>query len=128
MGVYWRIRNPQLPFKPNAHILEVTAMFRTVPTGFPPSSDIEVISITPVTGRGCLKAFASVRWGDIEIHGLRVMQVSPKHALVQLPVIEYTTGEGEPAFASVLKIQNPVLDSAIRQAVFEAWRNLQSIT
>lgn len=97
---------------------------KSTPTAHTPASDIEVLSIKPVSRCGNLKAFVDIRIGALEIHGLRVVQQLGQRAYVSLPVVEYTRrDDGQRAFAPLIRIHDPVLDVAIRQAVLDAWHH-----
>jgi len=89
----------------------------------PTAMDIEVMDIKPLLRCGNLKAFADLRIGAIEIHGLRVVQQPGQRVYVQLPVVEYIRkDDGNRAFAPLIRIHDPTLDAAIRQAVMEVWQ------
>ena len=89
----------------------------------PTAMDIEVISIKPLLRYGNLKAFVSIRLDGIEINGIRIVQQPHQRPYVQLPVVEYTrSDDGQRAFAPLIRIHDPTLDAAIRQAVMEVWQ------
>lgn len=83
------------------------------------STLIEVIAIRPVPN-GNLRAFVSVRVGDITIHDCRIVQQPGQRPWVSLPQQEYTTRDGERKFSTVIELTEP-LRREVSRAVLAAW-------
>lgn len=98
-------------------------MFDALPTDTP-AYDIEVISIKRLKDCRSLKAFASIRFGGIEIHGLRIVQQPGQKAWVSLPQVEYNR-DGKKCYYPMITIHDKRLKAAITQAVLEAWHNFR---
>lgn len=84
-------------------------------------SDIEVIGIKPIMGRGNLKAFADIRIGALEIHGLRIVQQPGQRAWVSMPQAEYER-DGVKCYAPMVKIHDKTLKDAVANVVLMSWQ------
>ena len=83
---------------------------------------VEVLNIKRLSNYGNLKAFADIRIGALEIHGLRIVQQPNQRAYVQFPVVEYTRKDSsERMFAPLIRVNDKTLKEAIQQAVLLAW-------
>jgi DNA-binding cell septation regulator SpoVG len=91
----------------------------------PTVHDIEVLSVKTVQGQGNLKAFASIRIGALEIHGLRVVQQRGQRAWVSMPQVE-SERDGKKCYYPMMKIHDKGLKQAITEAVLEAWQKGES--
>jgi DNA-binding cell septation regulator SpoVG len=84
------------------------------------STLVELLSIRPVPNTSNLRAFASVRIGNITIHDCRIVQQPGQQAWVSLPQREYTTKGGERKFSAVIELSEPLRREVLR-AVLAAW-------
>jgi DNA-binding cell septation regulator SpoVG len=81
---------------------------------------IEVLAIKPIQNTRNLRAFASVRIGDITIHDLRIIQQEKQKAWVSLPQREYVNSDGQRRFSAVIEVSEE-LKRVVSDAVLTAW-------
>lgn len=86
----------------------------------PPLPEIEVLRITRLHNGGNLKAFVDIRFGDIELHSLRVVKEEHKRAWVSMPLFESEKAGKKQYFPAVV-LHNERLKEAIKDAVLTAW-------
>jgi DNA-binding cell septation regulator SpoVG len=82
---------------------------------------VEVLAITPSTNAGNIRAFVTIKIGEVTIHGLKVVQAPGQAAWCALPSKEYTSREGQRRFAPIIEITGP-LKEAVSKAVLAAWQ------
>lgn len=87
------------------------------------NNELEVLSITPVEGRGSLRAFVNLRLGDLILNDCRVIQEPGKHAWFSLPVLSYKTQYGTTQYRTFIQIVDENLKNRISEAVLSAWEN-----
>jgi DNA-binding cell septation regulator SpoVG len=82
-------------------------------------SKITVTKVTPINGNGNLKAFASVRLGDVlTIHDCRVIQQEGKQPFVSLP---QRKDEKTEKYYSIVYAEDKQFMEAVQQLVLAAW-------
>ena len=86
---------------------------------------VEILAIKPLTKPGNLKAFVSIRVGELIVHDLRVVQQSGQAAWVSPPQREYTDQQGQRKFYPVVEFAGK-LKEGITQAVLSAWTTEQA--
>jgi hypothetical protein len=81
---------------------------------------IKVIAIKPINS-GNFKAFADIEYGDLEIHGMRIVQQEGQAAYVAWP---QTTVEkdGKKNYWPVIK-STPEVKQPVQDAILAAWKN-----
>jgi DNA-binding cell septation regulator SpoVG len=84
------------------------------------NTSIEVVAIRPLPAAGNLKAFASVRLGDVTIHDCRVIQQPGQRAWVSMSQREYTTDDRERRFSVIVELTD-ALKKEVSRAVLAAW-------
>jgi DNA-binding cell septation regulator SpoVG len=92
----------------------------TMPEGVEARKRVEVVAIKPLSNKGSLSAFASVRLGGVTIHDCMVVQQFGQKAWVSLPQKEYTTRAGEKKYAPVIELSDN-LKKQVNEAVLTAW-------
>jgi len=70
----------------------------------PQTENIEILCITPVEGRGSLRAFVSIKIGTFIISDCRVIQEPSKKAWFSLPVLSYKTQYGTTQYRTLVQI------------------------
>ena len=80
---------------------------------------IKVIAIRPVNA-GNLRAFANIEYGDIEIHGMRIIQQDDQAAYVMWPQTE-NMKDGKKVYWPVIK-STPEVRQPVQDAVLAAWK------
>ncbi|GEM_PF-973630 len=83
--------------------------------------DIETLSITPVEGRGSLRAFVNIRIGDLIIHDCRIIQELGKKPWFSLPVLSYKNQYGTTQYRTLVQILDENLKNEISQVVLSTW-------
>lgn len=87
------------------------------------TEDVEILSITPVEGRGSLRAFVNLRIGDLIINDCRIIQEIGKGPWFSMPVLSYRDEHGTNRYRTIVQVINENLKNKISQAVLDAWRN-----
>lgn len=82
-----------------------------------PHPDIEVTAIRRLSGRGNLRAFASVRYAGMTMHGFRVIQQPGQRPYASLPQTE-SKGKFYPA----IQTDDHRLKDALKATVLSAWK------
>jgi len=85
--------------------------------------EIRVVSISPVSDRGALKAFVEIQVGSFLITDCRIIQENGKRLWVSMPVLSYKNEHGTARYKPLIKIEDKNLKNAIAQAVIKAWEN-----
>jgi DNA-binding cell septation regulator SpoVG len=89
------------------------------------STTVEVVAIHPLSTGSNLRAFASVRIGDIVIHDCRIVQQPNQRPWVSLPQREYLS-DGQKKYVPVVEVSD-ALKRQIRMLVLAEWeRTVQS--
>ncbi|MGH7963611.1 MAG: septation protein SpoVG family protein [Candidatus Binatia bacterium] len=83
------------------------------------SALVQVLAIKPLSNAGNLRAFASVKLGDIIIHDCRVVQQPGQRAWVSLPQCEYTR-DSEKKYAAIVELSD-TLKRELSHVVLTAW-------
>lgn|SRR5574341_1492004 len=84
---------------------------------------LEVLSITPVEGRGSLRAFVNIRCDDLVINDCRIIQEPGKKPWFSLPVLSYKTQYGTTQYRTLVQILDEHLKNRISEAVLSTWEN-----
>jgi DNA-binding cell septation regulator SpoVG len=85
---------------------------------------IEVIGVNLLAGTGPLRAFASVRLGDVIIHDCRVVQQAGQRAWVSLPQREYLH-DGQKKYTAIVELSES-LKREVSRFVLAAWERRAS--
>jgi DNA-binding cell septation regulator SpoVG len=80
---------------------------------------IEVISMTRIDS-GNLKAYVTVKIGEITIHDFRVIQQPNQRAYVSMPQRQYTTSDGQRGFRPLVDMPD-ALKQKVRDCVLAVW-------
>ena len=85
--------------------------------------NVEVLAIKPLTNTGNLRAFVSVRVGEITIHNCRIVQQPGQRPWVSLPQREYSTPDGQRKFAPLVELSES-LKRGISLTVLTQWEQM----
>jgi DNA-binding cell septation regulator SpoVG len=99
---------------------ERTATVMSMSQGADRGKTVEVLAIKPLSNKGSLRAFVSVRLGGVVIHDCRVVQRFGQKAWVSLPQKEFTTKAGEKKYAPIVELSDH-LKKQVNEAVLIAW-------
>ncbi len=83
--------------------------------------EIKIISISPVSDRGALKAFVEIQVGSFLITDCRIIQENGKRLWVSMPVLSYKNQHGSVCYKTLIRTNNENLKARISQAAIEAW-------
>jgi len=85
--------------------------------------EIRVVSISPVSDRGALKAFVEIQVGSFLITDCRIIQENGKRLWVSMPVLSYKNEHGTARYKTLIQISDKDLKNEISQAVLRAWES-----
>jgi len=80
---------------------------------------IEIVALKPLTNKGNLKAFASIRLGGVIIHDCRILQQPNQRPWVSLPQREFER-DGQKKYSAVVELSDP-LKREVSRLVLAAW-------
>jgi len=84
---------------------------------------IHIMKITPMIGKGNLKAFVDIVINDtISIYGCRVIQQEGQRPWVSMPQVEYQKN-GHKKYFAVVKILDEKLKEDINDAILTAYKD-----
>jgi len=87
------------------------------------NTKIHITKITPMIGKGNLKAFVDIVIDDIiSIYGCRVIQQEGQRPWVSMPQIEYQKN-GQKKYFAVIKILDKKLKEDIDDAILTAYKD-----
>lgn len=92
---------------------------------FNPDPDITVLNITPIEGRGSLRAFVNIRLGKLVISDCRIIKEPGKAPWVSMPVLSYRNEHGTALYKTLIQIVDSELKNLISRAVITAWEQKQ---
>jgi DNA-binding cell septation regulator SpoVG len=81
-----------------------------------PPPEIEVTKIRHLQGRGNLRAFVSIRYSGLVLHGFRVIRQPGQRPYVSLP-----QQESKGKFYPIIQAEDNGLSDAIKATVLSAW-------
>ena len=117
----WDKDNPAAPG--SARGARITNQSTTRGQGTTPAGSvqaIEVLSIRRLDGSGNVKAFASIRIGEITIHGAKIVQQDGQKEWLAPPDKPWTGRDGEQKWSPVVELTKP-LRLRVEAVVLDAW-------
>jgi len=87
------------------------------------SEKIEVIEITPLTDRGALKAYVTIRAGECIINDCRIIKERDKEPWLSMPVISYKDKFGSTRYRNLIRFIDENYNNEIAQVAIAAWQN-----
>jgi DNA-binding cell septation regulator SpoVG len=83
--------------------------------------NVEVLDITPSTNAGNIRAFVSIKIGEVTIHGCKVVHQDGQRPWVALPSREYAGKDGERRFSPQVELPDALRNEVARR-VLDAWQ------
>jgi len=84
---------------------------------------IEVVEITPLTDRGALKAYVTIRAGKCIINDCRIIKERDKPPWLSMPVMSYKDKYGTTRYRNLIKFIDEDYNNDITKAALSAWLN-----
>jgi len=78
-----------------------------IPRALDEHKRLEVVAIKPLAKAGNLKAFVSVRFGEVIVHDLKIVQQPGQQPWVSLPQREYEK-DGQKKYAAIVELTEPL--------------------
>jgi hypothetical protein len=95
---------------------------RTISQSTAPENIIEIISIKPVAGASSVKAFVSVRIGEVTIHGAKIVQQVGQHAWVSMPDRAWVGDDGQTRYKRLVELDRPLAQRVTAAVLEKCWR------
>ncbi|HEX3037277.1 MAG TPA: septation protein SpoVG family protein [Thermodesulfobacteriota bacterium] len=96
------------------HSSQSTFKFQEIPS-------VEVLSISPVEGRGSLRAFVNIQLGTLVINDCRIIQENGKKTWFSFPVLSYKTQFGAIQYKTLVQILDEKIKREVSRVVLEIW-------
>ena len=84
---------------------------------------IEVVEITPITDRGALKAYVTIRAGKCIINDCRIIKERDRPPWLSMPVISYKDKFGTIRYRNLIKFEDENYNNEIAKVALAAWQN-----
>lgn len=84
---------------------------------------IEVVEITPLTDRGALKAYVTIRAGKCIINDCRIIKERNKKPWLSMPVLSYKDKFGTTHYRNLIRFLDEGYNNDITKAALSAWLN-----
>jgi len=83
---------------------------------------IEVVEITPLTDRGALKAYVTIRAGKCIINDCRIIKERDKPPWLSMPVMSYKDKYGTTRYRNLIKFEDENYNNDIAKVALAAWQ------
>jgi DNA-binding cell septation regulator SpoVG len=83
---------------------------------------IEILDVTPVEGRGALKAYMRIRVGCFTFNDCRLIKKQGRTPWLSMPVLSYKTQYGTVHYKQLVVIEDTKLKNELSEAVLAAWK------